>query len=108
MGITTRHNTFFQMAGNFSFGDYFKRGAIELAWNLLTKPVADGGYGFDPERLWATVFYDDDEAEQLWQEVAGLPPEHGFWWLPINVGGTGIGYRILKALRAKHPTETTL
>ncbi len=75
VGITTRHNTFFQMAGNFSFGDYFKRGAIELAWSLLTKPVADGGYGFDPERLWATVFYDDDEAAQLWQEVAGLPAE---------------------------------
>ncbi|MGI9163808.1 MAG: alanine--tRNA ligase [Mycobacterium sp.] len=75
VGITTRHNTFFQMAGNFSFGDYFKRGAIELAWTLLTKPVSEGGYGFDPERLWATVFYDDDEAEQLWQEVAGLPPE---------------------------------
>ncbi len=75
VGITTRHNTFFQMAGNFSFGDYFKRGAIELAWSLLTKPVDDGGYGFDPEKLWATVFYDDDEAAQLWQEVAGLPPE---------------------------------
>ena len=75
VGITTRHNTFFQMAGNFSFGDYFKRGAIELAWSLLTKPVSEGGYGFDPERLWATVFYDDDEAEQLWQEIAGLPPE---------------------------------
>jgi alanyl-tRNA synthetase len=75
VGITTRHNTFFQMAGNFSFGDYFKRGAIELAWSLLTKPVDEGGYGFDPERLWATVFYDDDEAVQLWQEVAGLPIE---------------------------------
>jgi len=75
VGITTRHNTFFQMAGNFSFGDYFKRRAIELAWTLLTKPVAEGGYGFDPEKLWATVFYDDDEAVQLWQEVAGLPPE---------------------------------
>ena len=75
VGITTRHNTFFQMAGNFSFGDYFKRRAIELAWGLLTKPVADGGYGMDPERLWATVFYDDDEAVGLWQEVAGLPPE---------------------------------
>jgi alanyl-tRNA synthetase len=75
VGITTRHNTFFQMAGNFSFGDYFKRGAIELAWSLLTRPVAEGGYGFDPERLWATVFYDDDEAVQLWQEVAGLPIE---------------------------------
>jgi len=75
VGITTRHNTFFQMAGNFSFGDYFKRRAIELAWTLLTKPVTEGGYGFDPEKLWATVFYDDDEAVQLWQEVAGLPPE---------------------------------
>ena len=75
VGITTRHNTFFQMAGNFSFGDYFKRRAIELAWALLTKPVSDGGYGMDPNRLWATVFYDDDEAVGLWQEVAGLPLE---------------------------------
>ncbi|MEN4401082.1 alanine--tRNA ligase [Mycolicibacterium senegalense] len=73
VGITTRHNTFFQMAGNFSFGDYFKKGAIELAWTLLTNPVSEGGYGFDPERLWATVYLDDDEAIQLWQEVAGLP-----------------------------------
>ncbi|WP_018600334.1 alanine--tRNA ligase [Mycobacterium sp. 155] len=75
VGITTRHNTFFQMAGNFSFGDYFKKGAIELAWTLLTNPVSEGGYGFDPERLWATVYLDDDEAIGLWQEVAGLPPE---------------------------------
>ena len=75
VGITTRHNTFFQMAGNFSFGDYFKRDAIRLAWSLLTNSVADGGYGFDPERLWATVFYDDDEAVGPWQEIAGLPPE---------------------------------
>ena len=73
VGITTRHNTSFQMAGNFSFGDYFKRGAIELAWSLLTKPVGEGGYGLDPERLWATVYIDDDEAVRLWQEVAGLP-----------------------------------
>lgn len=75
VGITTRHNTFFQMAGNFSFGNYFKKGAIELAWTLLTNPVSEGGYGFDPERLWATVYLDDDEAIELWQEVAGLPPE---------------------------------
>jgi alanyl-tRNA synthetase len=75
VGITTRHNTFFQMAGNFSFGDYFKRRAIELAWTLLTNPVDQGGYGFDPEKLWATVYLDDDEAVGLWQEVAGLPPE---------------------------------
>ncbi|KUI33825.1 alanine--tRNA ligase [Mycobacterium sp. GA-2829] len=75
VGITTRHNTFFQMAGNFSFGDYFKKGAIEFAWTLLTNPVAEGGYGFDPETLWATVYLDDDEAIELWQEVAGLPLE---------------------------------
>ena len=75
VGITTRHNTFFQMAGNFSFGDYFKRRAIELAWTLLTNPVDEGGYGFDPETLWATVYLDDDEAVELWQEVAGLPAE---------------------------------
>jgi alanyl-tRNA synthetase len=75
VGITTRHNTFFQMAGNFSFGDYFKKGAIEFAWTLLTNPVDQGGYGLDPERLWATVYLDDDEAIGLWQEVAGLPQE---------------------------------
>ncbi|BBZ14166.1 alanine--tRNA ligase [Mycobacterium branderi] len=75
VGVTTRHNTFFQMAGNFSFGDYFKRGAIDLAWTLLTNSIDDGGYGFDPEKLWATVYLDDDEAAELWQEVAGLPPE---------------------------------
>ncbi|ORW87897.1 alanine--tRNA ligase [Mycobacterium sp. IEC1808] len=75
VGITTRHNTFFQMAGNFSFGDYFKRRAIELAWALLTNSIDDGGYGLDPERLWATVYFDDDEAFSLWQEIAGLPTE---------------------------------
>lgn len=75
VGITTRHNTFFQMAGNFSFGDYFKRGAIELAWTLLTGSVDEGGYGLDPERIWATVYLDDDEAIALWQEIAGLPAE---------------------------------
>lgn len=75
VGITTRHNTFFQMAGNFSFGDYFKAGAIELAWTLLTNPVSEGGYGFDPERLWATVFYDDDEAIELWRAITGIPLE---------------------------------
>jgi len=75
VGITTRHNTFFQMAGNFSFGDYFKRGAIELAWTLLTNDIVEGGYGMDPERIWTTVYFDDDEAVRLWQEIAGLPAE---------------------------------
>ncbi|MFD3703272.1 alanine--tRNA ligase [Nocardia sp. NPDC058658] len=74
VGITTRHNTFFQMAGNFSFGDYFKREAITLAWTLLTNSVEDGGYGFDPERLWVTVYLDDDEAERMWLEL-GVPAD---------------------------------
>ena len=65
VGRTSRHASFFQMCGNFSFGDYFKAGAIEMAWELLT--AAETGYGFDPERLWATVYLDDDEAFELWQ-----------------------------------------
>ncbi len=64
VGRTTRHNTFFQMAGNFSFGDYFKAGAIEHAWELVT---GTAGYGIDPDRLWATVYRTDDEAFDLWR-----------------------------------------
>ena len=75
VGKTTRHGTFFQMNGNFSFGDYFKDGAIRYAWDLLTGAEADGKYGFDPDRIWVTVFEDDDEAADLWKEVAGLPAE---------------------------------
>jgi alanyl-tRNA synthetase len=75
VGTTTRHNTFFQMAGNFSFGDYFKDGAIPFAWELLTSSRDAGGYGFDPERLWATVYEDDDEAFGIWTGVVGLPAE---------------------------------
>ncbi|MEU6185294.1 alanine--tRNA ligase [Nocardia sp. NPDC047038] len=75
VGVTTRHNTFFQMAGNFSFGDYFKEGAITLAWELISKPQDDGGYGFDPERIWVTVYQDDPEAAEIWKRVAGIPEE---------------------------------
>jgi alanyl-tRNA synthetase len=75
VGRTTRHNTFFQMAGNFSFGDYFKAGAIEHAWNLVTGDLAAGGFGFDPDRIWVTVYQDDDEAIALWKKIAGLPEE---------------------------------
>ncbi|MGW1195910.1 alanine--tRNA ligase [Streptomyces sp. NPDC002536] len=75
VGKTTRHGTFFQMCGNFSFGDYFKEGAIKLAWELLTTPVADGGFGLEPEKLWITVYQDDDEAEQIWRDVVGVPAE---------------------------------
>ncbi len=72
VGHTTRHNTFFQMCGNFSFGDYFKERAIELAWDLVTKSQADGGLGLDESVLYASVYYDDDEAIGLWKRVAGL------------------------------------
>jgi alanyl-tRNA synthetase len=75
VGITTRHNTFFQMAGNFSFGAYFKEGAIRHAWELLTNSVGDGGYGLDPERLWVTVYLDDDEAAEIWEKKIGVPAE---------------------------------
>ncbi|WP_405814997.1 alanine--tRNA ligase [Streptomyces sp. NBC_01390] len=75
VGKTTRHGTFFQMCGNFSFGDYFKEGAIKYAWELLTNSVADGGYGLEPEKLWITVYLDDDEAERIWREQIGVPAE---------------------------------
>jgi alanyl-tRNA synthetase len=73
VGKTTRHGTFFQMNGNFSFGDYFKQGAIEFAWELLTMSESDGGLGFDESKLWVTVYEDDDEAAGIWKSVAGLP-----------------------------------
>jgi alanyl-tRNA synthetase len=75
VGTTTRHLSFFQMAGNFSFGDYFKDGAIPFAWELLTGAVDAGGYGFDPDRLWATVYQDDDEAFDIWTKDVGLAPD---------------------------------
>ena len=94
VGKTTRHGTFFQMLGNFSFGDYFKEEAIHYAWELLTTPQSEGGYGFDPEKLWMTTFTDDDEARSLWINE-GVDPEHiqkmgmedNFW----TTGGPGPG-----------------
>ncbi|GAB3069536.1 alanine--tRNA ligase [Intrasporangium mesophilum] len=75
VGKTTRHGTFFQMNGNFSFGDYFKEGAIELAWELVTRSQREGGYGFEEKDLYASVYHEDDEAIQLWKRVAGLPDD---------------------------------
>jgi alanyl-tRNA synthetase len=75
VGKTTRHASFFQMCGNFSFGDYFKEGAIALAWELLTRPISDGGYGFPEEKLWVTVYLDDDEAADIWHNKIGVPKE---------------------------------
>ena len=75
VGKTTRHASFFQMCGNFSFGDYFKEGAISLAWELLTRATNDGGFGFPEDRLWVTVFLNDDEAADIWHKKIGIPKE---------------------------------
>jgi alanyl-tRNA synthetase len=75
VGKTTRHGTFFQMNGNFSFGDYFKEEAIAYAWEFITGSVDDGMLGFAPELVWVTVFHEDDEAREIWKRVAGLPDE---------------------------------
>ena len=72
VGKTTRHGTFFEMCGNFSFGDYFKEGAIELAWDLVTKPLADGGWGLEESKLYPSVYDEDPEAVALWKKVTGL------------------------------------
>jgi alanyl-tRNA synthetase len=70
IGTTQRHLTFFEMLGNFSFGDYFKEGAISYAWQLVTED-----FGLDPERLWVTVHDSDDQAAELWRDLIGIPPE---------------------------------
>jgi alanyl-tRNA synthetase len=91
VGVTARHHTFFEMLGNFSFGDYFKRDAIRFAWELLTVE-----YGIPRERLWITVHYTDDEAEALWLEIAGVKPERIFrlgdkdnFWQMADTGPCG-------------------
>lgn len=75
VGKTPRHGTFFQMCGNFSFGDYFKEQAITFAWELLTTLESEGGLEFDPADLWVTVYEDDHEAREIWKRVSSLPDE---------------------------------
>ena len=75
VGKTTRHGTFFQMNGNFSFGDYFKPEAIAFAWEFLTGSKESGCLGLDPQLLWVTVYQDDDESISLWREIADIPLE---------------------------------
>jgi len=91
VGFTTRHNTFFEMLGNFSFGDYFKEEAIELAWNLITKE-----FGLSRDKLLATVFHTDDDAYNLWRKIAGLSddriiriPTHDNFWAMGDTGPCG-------------------
>ena len=79
VGFTRRHHTFFEMMGNFSFGDYFKREAIEFAWKFLTREI-----GLSPDVLWVTVYKEDDEAERLWREVTGIS-QHRI----VRLGGEG-------------------
>ncbi len=95
VGKTTRHASFFQMAGNFSFGDYFKQGAIPYAWELLTSSQADGGFGFAEDKLWVTVYDNDDEAADIWHREVGIPleriqrrgPKDNYW--SMGVPGPG-------------------
>jgi alanyl-tRNA synthetase len=95
VGRTTRHGTFFEMCGNFSFGDYFKEGAIDLAWDLVTRSVDDGGFGLEESRLWPSVLAGDEEALELWMRVTGLPserivklgPKENYW--SMGVPGPG-------------------
>ena len=94
VGKTSRHGTFFQMNGNFSFGDYFKAEAIRLAWELSTNPIDKGGFGLDPERIWPTVYLDDDEAFEMWR-ATGVPAERivrrgkkDNWW-HMGIPGPG-------------------
>jgi alanyl-tRNA synthetase len=90
VGRTSRHLTFFEMLGNFSFGDYFKELAIPMAWEFVTKVLE-----LDPERLWVTVHLSDDEAAQIWREVVGVPAERiqrldeDNWWRMADTGPNG-------------------
>jgi len=110
VGRTARHHTFFEMLGNFSFGDYFKRDAIRYAWDLLTEEL-----GLDPDRLYATVHYSDDEAALLWEEVVGLPPHRIYrlgdkdnFWQMADTGPCGPCSEVHYDTRSEQDREGSL
>ena len=105
VGYTRRHHTFFEMLGNFSFGDYFKRDAIDFAWELVTKE-----YGLPKDKLYVTVFREDDDAEKLWQEVTGIPQSRIFrldekdnFWQMGETGPCGPYFRRSTTISEKSP-----
>src|SRR6185503_9126724 len=107
VGKTARPHTFFEMLGNFSFGDYFKEDAIKWAWELYTDVFA-----LDPERLWITVHTSDDEAEKIWHEQVGVPLERiqrlgdDNWWGMADTGPCGPSSEIFWDLGAEHGPAT--
>jgi alanyl-tRNA synthetase len=110
VGRTARHHTFFEMLGNFSFGDYFKRDAIRYAWDFLTEEL-----GLDPDRLYATVHYSDDEAALLWEEVVGLPPHRIYrlgdkdnFWQMADTGPCGPCSEVHYDTRSEQDREGSL
>ena len=106
VGRTARHLTFFEMMGNFSFGDYFKEDAIPFAWELLTK-----GMGLDPEKLWITCHLTDDEAEEIWATKVGVPRERiqrldeDNWWRMADTGPNGPSSEIFYDLGPEYGPE---
>ncbi|MEJ2205940.1 MAG: alanine--tRNA ligase-related protein, partial [Gemmatimonadota bacterium] len=109
VGRTARHHTFFEMLGNFSFGDYFKKDAIRYAWELMTDV-----FGMDPARLYATVHHSDDEAAGLWESEVGLPPDRIFrlgdkdnFWQMADTGPCGPCSELLYEGRPEVPEQQT-
>src|SRR6266404_5138093 len=103
VGHTARHQTFFEMLGNFSFGDYFKRDAIRFAWEFVT---GNDWLGIDPDRLYVTVHHTDDDARQLWRKVAGVPEKRIYglgdadnFWQMADTGPAGPTTEIYVDLR---------